>query len=203
MRVDFRLDRAELVAFDWAMMTEVEAQPLRRDHRSRLAHMSAKDFAQRGMDEMRRGVIPLDVAAARFVYLRQRGRRLERVAERPDHGILAVHLLDTFNRELPAFAFHHAGVADLATGFCVERILREDQLELVSSLTKRNRLGFRPRTHISNPLLRCLFLPLNPVVARDRLLCSVNARSNPGTSTFCPRSPAIICVRSSGKPYVS
>src|SRR3954470_22575018 len=113
VRVDFRLDRAELVAFDWAMMTEVEAQPLRRDHRSRLANMSAKDFAKRGMDEMRRGVIPLDVAAARFVYLRERGRRLERVAERPDHGILAVHLLDTFNRELPAFAFHHAGVADL------------------------------------------------------------------------------------------
>ena len=49
VRIDFGLDRGELIALDRTVMAEVEAQPLGRDDRTRLTHVGAEDFAQRGM----------------------------------------------------------------------------------------------------------------------------------------------------------
>ena len=66
------------------------------------------------MDEVRRRMIALDIAAPRLVDLGERRRRLEGLAECADDGVPAVHLLDTFDRQLPAVALHDAGVADLA-----------------------------------------------------------------------------------------
>ena len=143
MRIDFGLDRRELIALDRTVMAEVEAQPLGRDDRTRLTHVGAEDFAQRGMHQMRRGVVAFDIAAPRFVDLRDRGRRLERLTECPHDGAPAIDFVDAFDRQLPAVARDHAGVTDLATGLRVERILLENQLELVAGLPKRDRLRLR------------------------------------------------------------
>src|SRR3989454_2831012 len=49
----------------------------------------------------RPGVITLDIAAPRFVDLRKGRCRLERLPKCADDGVLAVHLLDAFDRQLP------------------------------------------------------------------------------------------------------
>ena len=78
------------------------------------------------MHEMRRGVVPLDIAAPGFIDLGHGSRRLKRLTKGPDDRALPVHLLDTFDGQLPPVALHDAGIADLATRLRVERVLLED-----------------------------------------------------------------------------
>ena len=59
-------------------------------------------------------MIAFDIAAPRLVDLGERRRRLERLAERADDSVPAVHLLDALDRQLPPVTLHDAGVADLA-----------------------------------------------------------------------------------------
>ena len=113
MRIDLGFDGGELLALDGTVVAEVEPQTLGRHDRSRLAHMRTQDSPERRMDEMRGGVIALDIAAPRFVDLGEGGRRLERLAKRADHRVPAVHLLDAFDRQLPPVTLDHTGVADL------------------------------------------------------------------------------------------
>jgi len=95
-------------------VAEVEAQALWCHDRAGLMHVGAQNLPQRGVHEMGRGVVALDVAAPGLVDLGECGRRLERLAERADDGVPAVHLLDALDRQLPPVALHHPGVADLA-----------------------------------------------------------------------------------------
>ena len=121
--VDLGLDGAELIVRDRAVMTEVEAQALRSHHRPRLAHVRSQNAAEGRVDQVRRRVIALDVAAPRFVHLRGRGRRLEALAERPHHGALTVDLQHVFDGQLPAVALHDPRIAHLAARLGVERVL--------------------------------------------------------------------------------
>src|SRR6185503_1286298 len=141
----------------------VEPQSFGRDDRSRLADVRPKDLAERGMDEVRGRVVTLDVLAPRFVDLRARGRRLEGLAERADHRTLAVDFFDALDRQLPAFALHDAGVADLATRLGVKGVLLEDQLELVTGLPEGDRLRLSFRGLVADPLLRALLFYLDPI----------------------------------------
>ena len=88
-------------------------------------------------------MVAFDIAAPRLVDLRERGRRLERLTECPDDGAAAIDFVDAFDRQLPAVAGDHTGVTDLTTGLRVERILLENQLELIARLPKRDRLRLR------------------------------------------------------------
>src|SRR5258706_2506641 len=110
------------------------------------------------MHEMRRGVVPLDIAAPCFIDLGHRSRRLKRLTKCPDDRALAVHLLDTFDRQLPPVALHDAGVTDLATRLSVERVLLENQLELVPSLPECDGLSLRLCGLVPDPLLLALLL---------------------------------------------
>src|SRR5438105_12060721 len=105
------------------MMAEIETQSLRRDHRSRLMDVGAQDLPQRGMHEMRRRVIALDVAAPGFIDLRECGRRLERLAERADDRALAIDFFDLLDGELPPLPLHHTRVAHLPTRLGVKRVV--------------------------------------------------------------------------------
>ena len=154
--VHLGLDRPQLIAFDRAVVTKVEAQPFRSHYGARLTHVRAEDFAQRRVHEVRRRMIALDVAASRLVDLRAGGRRLECLPERTNYGGPAVHLLHIFDRELPSVAFHDTGVADLTARLRVERILFENQLELVPGLAKRDRLGLGLGGVVPDPLLLAL-----------------------------------------------
>src|SRR5262245_65989825 len=120
------------------------------------------------MHEMRRGVIPLDIAATRLVDLGRSGRWLKCLAEGANDGILAVDFCDAFDRQFPAFALHHARVADLTTRFRVELVLLEDELELVTRLPKRYWLGLGFRRLVTNPFLLRLLLHLHPFPDRLR-----------------------------------
>ena len=128
LRVDFRLHGDQLLAFHRAVMAEIETQSLRRDHRSRLMDVGAQDLAQRGMHEMRRRVIALDVAPPGLVHLRDGRRRLERLAERADDRALAIDFLDLLNGELPPLTLQHTCVAHLPTRLGVKRILLQNDL---------------------------------------------------------------------------
>ena len=158
MRIDLGFDGGELLALDGTVVAEVEPQTLGRHDRSRLAHMRTQDSPERRMDEMRGGVIALDIAAPRFVDLGEGGRRLERLAKRADHRVPAVHLLDAFDRQLPPVTLDHTGVADLAAGLRVERILFENDLELITGLTERDRLRLGFGGIVPDPLLLALLL---------------------------------------------
>ena len=121
--VDLFFYMGERVIRDRAMMAEVEPQAVGRHDRAGLADVGAEHLAERRVHQMGRRMVALDVTASRLIDLGHRGRGLERFAESPDNGALAVHLLDIFDGQLPAVTFDHAGIADLTTGLGVERIL--------------------------------------------------------------------------------
>src|SRR5579859_5435181 len=163
--IDLGLDGGKLIAFDRAMMTEIETQPLGRDHRPGLSDMGAQNLPQRGVHQVRGGMIALDIAAARFVDLRDGQRRLERLTERADHGVLAVDLFDALDGQLPTVAFHDTGVTYLATGLGVERVLLENDLELITCLPERDGLGFGFGRFVTDPFLLAFRFQLDPLAA--------------------------------------
>ena len=63
--VDDPLDLEELLAREGAEVDEVEAQAIGRDERSRLLHVRAEHLAQRGMEQVRGGVVAPDRRAPR------------------------------------------------------------------------------------------------------------------------------------------
>ena len=67
--------RLQLVGGHRLEVREVEAQAVRRHQRALLLHMRAQDFAQRGVQQVRGGVIAADVVAARIVDAARQLRR--------------------------------------------------------------------------------------------------------------------------------
>ena len=108
---------------------EVEAQPVGRDQRALLRDVVAQHLAQRLVQQVGRGMVAADVAAAAHDRLQGRARS-------PGLSVPSSTTPEWTNRS-PAFFWvsvtrkrtpvrrHHAGVADLAAGFAVERRLVE------------------------------------------------------------------------------
>src|SRR5712692_5316214 len=139
------------------------------------------------MDEMRRGVIALDIAAPCLIHLSDCGRRLECFTEGPHDGALAVDLFDVLDRQLPAVAFDHAGVADLTARFGVEGILFEDQLQLITTLAKRERLGLSLGGVVADPFLLALLLDLDPLAPCPSVRRADDFSSRPRAAPLLPQ----------------
>ena len=132
MPVHLLLDARERGVLDRPVVREVEAQSLGRHHGALLPHMRAEDLSQGGVDQVRRGVVALDVAAAGLVDLREHGGRLELLRERAHDGARAVHLLDVGHVQLPPFPPYSSRIADLPAGLGVERILLQHHFDPVA-----------------------------------------------------------------------
>src|SRR5438552_3890412 len=113
VRVHLFLDARQRRVVDRPVVREVEPQPIGSDHRPLLAYVRTEDLSQRGMHQVRRRVVALDVLAPPLVHLRQDGGRFERVLEVPDDGARAIHLFHLGNVELPPFPLHSSRVTDL------------------------------------------------------------------------------------------
>ncbi len=61
MIVYLLLDIGQFRWIDRSEMREIEAQPVRRHQRTRLLHVRAQDIAQRGVHQMRPGMVAFDV----------------------------------------------------------------------------------------------------------------------------------------------
>src|ERR1051325_4298226 len=127
--------------------------------------MRAEDLSQGGVDQMRRGVVALDVTAAGLVHLREHGRGLELLPERAHDRSRAVRLLDVGHVQLPPFPPYSAGIADLPAGLGVERILLQHHLDAVARLAELEDVGLGPGGLIADPLLRALGLHDAPLAA--------------------------------------
>ena len=73
---------------------EIEAQPLRRDQRTFLRHMRAQHALERGMQQMRGGMIGAGGAAAFAIHF-----QIDRIA----HGEFALHHLHDMDMQAPSF----------------------------------------------------------------------------------------------------
>ena len=73
--VDAPLDAPQLLGRDRLEVREVEAQAVGRDQRTLLLHVRAEHLAQRGVQQVRGGVVAADVLAAGVVDLRADQRR--------------------------------------------------------------------------------------------------------------------------------
>ena len=135
------LDLGEFGGLDGLGMREVEAQPLRRDHRALLGDMAAEDLAQALMQQMRRRMVGADLGAPAMIDDQvQRHARLHRA--RLHLAAMDEQPLGEFLRvgddDLDAVAAHDAGVAELAARFAVERRLVEDDGHLVAGARCRD-----------------------------------------------------------------
>ena len=200
-------------------MGEVEAQLVRADVRAGLAHVVAEPRAQRGVQQVRGGVVGLRSRGAR------RGRRcattrspacgVPRVTSTTQRLVVArAHDAVDAQLAVAVLAGDDAGVADLAAALGVERGLGEldprapvllahaaddgVRLELLVAGEGR-RLG-RQLAHDLLGLAR----PSSPAAADERVRCSPIRRSNSSSPlNGTPRSAAISRVSSIGKPNVS
>src|SRR6267378_1560968 len=136
-------------------------------------------------------MVALDVSPPRFVHLSDGGRGLERFAERADDGALTIDFLDLFDSQLPAVALHHPGVADLAAGLRVERILFQDYLEVLTGLAERDRLRLGFRSLVANPLLLSFRLYLDPFAALSPPFAALRRRLSrrPRSAPLLPERP--------------
>ena len=121
--VDERLDLLQLLGADGLVVREVEAQPLRLDERAFLLHVRAEHFAQRRMQQMRRGVIQHDGRTPLRVDL-----RLHAIADgdaaRCDLALVAegrAELLRIADCKSPRARRQLARVADLPAALRIER----------------------------------------------------------------------------------
>ena len=207
---------------------EVEPQPVRRDQRALLGDVIAQHLAQRLVQQMGRRMVGADRAAARMVdFEGQRKARLERAFL--DHAGMdeevAALLLGIGDAEAHAVGGHHAGVADLAARFAVERRLVEDDgagLALAErrrppcrrAPARRRRLprsrsrsrGTRWRRPSRAGANHTVSVAASPEPAHDarafsrwRSIAALKA----SVSTAMPRGLSASWVRSSGKPKVS
>src|SRR5439155_1314340 len=158
VRVHLFLDARQGRVVDRPVVSEVEPQPVRGDHGPLLAHVRPEDLAQRGVHQMRRRVVALDVLAPPLVHLRQDGGRLERVLETTDDGAPAVHLFHAGNVELPPFPLHPSRVTDLPARFYVERVLLEHHVDPVVRLPKLEHVGLALCGLVPDPFLLLLGL---------------------------------------------
>ena len=108
-------------------MSEVEAQPVRRDERARLVHVLAEHLAQRRVQQMRRRVIALGVAtpvaSARAPCTRPKCELARRAS--PIAAVPPVDLAHVVDVDAPAVADDLAVIGDLAAGLGVERRLAQ------------------------------------------------------------------------------
>ena len=116
-------------------MTEIEAQPIGRDERALLRHMLAKAVPQRLMQQVGDRVIGAQPGAA--VAIDAQFDRLAKLQRAVPHRAevkmqLAGLLLRVAHRKLATGRRkNRAGIAELATGFAVERRLVDDDADLV------------------------------------------------------------------------
>ena len=132
LRVGQRLDLGDLFRGDRLVVREVEPQPIGSDHRAGLLHVLAEHLPQRMVEQVRARVVPPDRVTA-FHVDRGRGRlpgRDDALGQASDvppevrEGVRGVQ-----HRGRTGLGHDGAGVADLPTGFGVERRPVEEQLD--------------------------------------------------------------------------
>ena len=122
-------------------MAEVEAQAVGRHERALLGHVIAEHLAQRLVQQMGRRVVGADGRAALVIDDQlQRLVELQRAVLHRDvmDEEIAELLLGAGDAHPRALALHHAGIADLAAGFAVERRLVEDHEAGLAGLELRD-----------------------------------------------------------------
>ncbi len=142
LRIDLALDHRQFGGAHRLEVREVEAQPVRRDQRALLLHVGAQHLAQRGMQQVRGGMVEDGGAAAIAVDLRrQRGADLQAAAAQlADMAMeLAGELLRLLDLEQHAVCAQLAQVADLAAGFGVERGAVEQYDRRIAGLDRFDR----------------------------------------------------------------
>ena len=190
-------------------MGEVEAQLVRADVGARLAHVRAEALAQRGVQQVRRGVVGLGRVARRAVDARDHLLALVQRAllDLDDHRLVVARArhVDDARAAVARLAGDHAGVGDLAAALGVERravelrgrcrAARRDGRALFERLVARELRG-RP-LQLEDAPTACD----RPTRARARAaLLAPSARAKPASSTPSPASVTISRVRSNGKP---
>ena len=142
--VDLALDSGELVGRHGLEVREVEAQPVGSNKGARLVHVLAQDLLQRGVQEVRRGVVAADELTAAVV---------DGGAHRGTHADLALNDLALVGGEaalavqrvldpqLEAVREDPAGVTDLAAHLAVERGAVEHDLDLLALLGRGDLLA--------------------------------------------------------------
>jgi hypothetical protein len=80
----------------------------------------------------------------------------------PHHGTPPIDLFHVLDCQLPIFTQHDTGIADLAAGLGVERVLLQYQLERVSRLAECEDVGVHAGPLVPDPLLAATGLHFHP-----------------------------------------
>ncbi len=224
--VHLGLDPVQFIGGYRPRLGDVEAQPIGGVQAALLLHMGAELAPQRLMQQMRGGVMRADRATPRVIDRGDdgdAGRRDAGLDAAEMHEQVAQLLLRIGDRDHQTIGTgDHAGIADLAAAFAVERGLVQHDGDIGAGrgrfgrgAVRRRRPGFRPRRFpsrsrgtptapafslISNHTFSVAASPDPAQAARARVRCSCIAASNPARSTVRPCSRSASCVRSSGKP---
>ncbi len=128
--VDAILDPALVLVAQRRAVREVEAQLVRADVGARLAHVRPEPLAQRGVQEVRGGVVALGRAPRGAIHARAHALAVvQRARQRLQDQRLVIaqpHDVDDLRAAAAVLALDHAAVMDLAAAGRVER--RLDQL---------------------------------------------------------------------------
>src|SRR5882672_3360921 len=108
------------------MMREIKTQPVRLDERSGLMHMLPKNLSERSVEQMRRGMIALGVAATISRNGRPRFPELHSAHGFSQRRDASVDFADFVDVDAPSLTLDLAAVRDLAAGFRVEWRLPQD-----------------------------------------------------------------------------
>ena len=123
--VDDALDAFELLSRDRLEMDEVEAEPIRRHERSGLFHMRAQHLSQRGVQQMRGGVVAARGITGVGVDFRRDDIAHTQGARRHAHAVSprqpGAHPHQTFDRGVGALVENSSRIGHLTAGLEIER----------------------------------------------------------------------------------
>ena len=207
-------------------MREVEAETVRLDPGSLLPHVSAEPFPEHVMNQVGRAVVALDVVSARRIDGRPERGGSKRSANSPRRRFPwgPCGPRRPAPTTPPGYVPH---VAHLPARFGVERIFLQQQLDPGALLAEREHVGIGRGGVVADELLLPALdgAPLPRGLQPDEwsrgarhsgrpgrtrfepsasgCRCSSSARSKPACRPPRPALPAMIGVRSIGKPNVS
>src|SRR5882672_5188251 len=108
------------------MVREIKTQPIRFDERSGLMHMLPKNLSQRGVEQMRRSMIALGIAATISRNGRPRFPKLHSAHGFSQRRDASVDLADFVDVDAPSLTLDLAAVRDLPARLRVEWRLAQD-----------------------------------------------------------------------------
>src|SRR6185437_8264112 len=199
---------------------EVEPQAVGCDERAFLLHVRTQNLPQRGVEQVRRGVVECGRSAARAIHVSSESvansdRALGNLA---DVRVSCATLLRVRHNEADPAPCQLSRISDLPAGLRVEGRPIEHDFALLSCFQLLdNGPVFEQRKYMTLGVEALIALEErwestvaparrstpNLLASCERRRCCSMAASNPAWSMERPRSRAMSAVRSAGKPNVS